>query len=412
MENTQINKTLNLMSKMFLLVLISILVGFLLMIIVYSIPVDKIFNHVKDSIDVYDDHFISQWAGWKRYTHLSNTTDTTIINQCICRPYDSVILNALLNPRFSFGSNSSSDLINAVNDISGYSIENFPRYWHGYMIFFIPILFVSDIGSIRIFIMIVQFFMTAALIYELGKINKLYIYIFSAVALFINPITAVLSFHNTTIYLLSLLFMIIITHYNEALSKNDLYVLLFTLNGVLVAYFDFFTYPLVAWGLPLTLYIMLNKKDFKNQLIDVVILSLSWIFGYAFMWVGKWILASLLTNINVIADGINQSLYRISGDSFGYLETLEKLFESVNDIPMVFLCIISFSTVFVFSIKSNSLRNIDLKNYLPYLLIGLGPFVWYFVIRNHSYIHPWFEYRELAVTMFALLVAVPNLKNN
>ena len=417
MKNDYLKKIADIALKMFLLVLISIIIGFILLLVVYSIPIDKILAHVKDSIDVYDEHLITQWAGWTRYTHLSNTTDSTIINEAICRAYDSTIKNALLNPRFAYPdfsefNSSVGSLVSYVNEIKGFSIEIFPRYWHGYLIFFIPVLFVSTIGSLRVILMMMFFLLSAVLIYELGKINKVYIYIYSVVALFINPITATLSFHNTTIYLLSLVYLLVIAKYNDELSKNNRYILLFVSNAILVAYFDFFTYPLVSWGLPLCLKIILSKKNYRENLVDVVILSLSWIFGYVFMWAGKWVLASILTDVNVVADGFNQSIYRISGDNYSYLDTLTNIFESCNDLPMILLFIFAIIIVLLITYKENNKPKLNFsstKDILPYLLIGLGPFVWYFVIRNHSYIHPWFEYRELAVTLFALLVSLYKL---
>jgi uncharacterized membrane protein len=41
---------------------------------------------------------------------------------------------------------------------------------------------------------------------------------------------------------------------------------------------------------------------------------------------------------------------------------------------------------------------------LPVLLVGLYPFVWYFVIRNHSIVHVWFTHRTLSITIFSLAV--------
>ena len=41
-------------------------------------------------------------------------------------------------------------------------------------------------------------------------------------------------------------------------------------------------------------------------------------------------------------------------------------------------------------------------NNIPYLLIFLIPFVWYCVLANHSYIHVFFTYRDLAVAVCSL----------
>jgi hypothetical protein len=41
--------------------------------------------------------------------------------------------------------------------------------------------------------------------------------------------------------------------------------------------------------------------------------------------------------------------------------------------------------------------------YLIFVVIALYPFVWYFVLKNHSYIHNFFTYRNLSITVLSLL---------
>ena len=35
-------------------------------------------------------------------------------------------------------------------------------------------------------------------------------------------------------------------------------------------------------------------------------------------------------------------------------------------------------------------------------IVACYPFLWYAVLTNHSYMHDWFTYRELAITVFAV----------
>ncbi|MCM1540738.1 MAG: hypothetical protein NC121_05695 [Blautia sp.] len=41
---------------------------------------------------------------------------------------------------------------------------------------------------------------------------------------------------------------------------------------------------------------------------------------------------------------------------------------------------------------------------LFYLMIMLYPFLWYFMAANHSYLHSWFAYREMAISVYAFAV--------
>ncbi len=69
------------------------------------------------------------------------------------------------------------------------------------------------------------------------------------------------------------------------------------------------------------------------------------------------------------------------------------------------LFILIFLGIGIYIWKNNcsfSLSREQLSMVIPVLVIGILPFVYYFVVRNHTAIHPWLEYRELAVTVFSV----------
>lgn len=404
-------KIKNLLLKTLAIILLSVFVGFLLMVMVYSIPTPRIVSNVQNSIDTYDSQLVTQWAGWTRYSHLSNTSDLFMISESICRPYNSPIQNALLNPNFS-GADNLIESIKLFIFEGNETFENYSRYWHGNLVYIIPMLLITNAGGIRTIFMIVEFFLAIMLSLELGKISKIYSYIFCFVILFLNPITCALSYQNADIYIIAMVMSIITLKYNFWLKENNRYFYLFLLNGILVSYFDFLTYPMVAWGFPILLITLINKSSTKQKFVDIVVSAISWSVGYVGMWGGKWILASIFTNENVILDALNNVLLRTGGNNYSYLETLLINVESVVDVPMLFLYAVSFALVVYSSISEKKTFSLNKKTFiaiLPYILIGLAPFVWYCVVRNHSYVHPWFEYRELAVTYFSLLIILSKL---
>ena len=46
--------------------------------------------------------------------------------------------------------------------------------------------------------------------------------------------------------------------------------------------------------------------------------------------------------------------------------------------------------------------SVSLNRLIPVLFVGTYPFLWYFVIRNHSIVHVWFTHRALAVAVLAI----------
>ena len=49
-------------------------------------------------------------------------------------------------------------------------------------------------------------------------------------------------------------------------------------------------------------------------------------------------------------------------------------------------------------------KRLNCKKALAYLLVGVMPLVWYLLLSNHSYIHWWFTYRLLAITITCLML--------
>ena len=48
------------------------------------------------------------------------------------------------------------------------------------------------------------------------------------------------------------------------------------------------------------------------------------------------------------------------------------------------------------------LRKLDITLLVSYFVISVFPVVWYLAMKNHSFGHHWFTYRELAISIYAL----------
>ena len=116
------------------------------------------------------------------------------------------------------------------------------------------------------------------------------------------------------------------------------------------------TYPLVSLGIPLCFLVALNREKFfalpiKSAIKKLTAYSAAWGFGYVGMWASKWILATMFTEYNVLVDAFYNALS-------------SKLSPSILQVSL--------------------------------------PFIWYFVVIKHSYIHDFLVYRELAIAIFDL----------
>ena len=377
----------------------------------YTFPTAQIKKNIKKSASMYDGgiYSFSNWTNGKIYTLISNYTDTIMLNTAVFRPTESAVMNALITAHAKYPeADNSENMLRIANDEDGCTIQEYPRYWHGYLLYMIPALHIMDVGDLKVIGMILQFFLTIMLVYLLGKKSTLLMLLYGIVAAFINPVTTVLTFQEADIYCIMMVSMIIILLYNEKL-KRGWYVTFFIINGICVAYFDFLTYPLVAFGVPLILVLLLNESVSINDVIKkITMYSLFWGIGYVGMWGGKWIAASVFTGRNVFADAFGAIKFRTHGqynNMVTYGSTLETIWDSINDIPMLVLLLITITICIFYLIKNRfrvSIDRIGIINSIGFLIISLFPFVWFFVVMNHSVIHPHLSYRELSITIWAL----------
>ena len=463
--------------RIFVVTVASVIAGALLMLAAYSLPTERIFNNVSDSRHMFGGNILYNWAEWGGTDEpglgwLDVYTDSLMLNTAVFRPYGSVLENALKNPHLEIEDIYMPDNLLKVLAGDNYlpeSIYNYSRYWHGYLVFLLPGLEILGYGQLKILLFTMEMLLFAAVILELSRYARSLSFAFVLSALIMSPVSMGLSFNLAPVYVVTLVNMLIILRHYHTMTASRRYVL-WALNGIAVAYFDLYTYPVVALSFPLiAMCIVLEWPSLRLRLVHMAECIFSWLFGYVGMWAGKWIICELLTDDNTIQDGISRVLYRagtqtdfgeVGDTSFGAV--LKVVFDIACDRSMLIaillmLCVmtagiirlyrkranqtimiasgdVSVSTsgdtsgdasvsasghisdgasgaapvdasgpadgwkVFFSTIKSN------LRPNSIYLLIAAMPFIYYLLVRNHTAVHPPMEYREIAITFFALSV--------
>ena len=78
--------------------------------------------------------------------------------------------------------------------------------------------------------------------------------------------------------------------------------------GGLTAFFDLLTAPLVTYGIPMIVLILLrskmNKYTLKQDIFQYIKLSIMWIASYSLTYLAKWVIASIILNENIITENI------------------------------------------------------------------------------------------------------------
>lgn len=178
----------------------------------------------------------------------------------------------------------------------------------------------------------------------------------------------------------------------------------FIVIGALTSYLDLLTYPIVTLGVPLTLWLSLNtKSQVLHNVKNLFLFSLLWVIGYGGMWTGKWIIGSVITRENIIQNALQSIHFRTSSIVYGREVSFRNVIESVMNISWKYVSCAWIIIIVLLIYKKITVKKWEFKHYIEYVVIGLLPFVWYFILKNHSYIHCWFTYREMTITIFALM---------
>ena len=146
----------------------------------------------------------------------------------------------------------------------------------------------------------------------------------------------------------------------------------------------------------------------------MILNSAAWGWGYAGMWAGKWIMADLLTGSNTVRTALNTVIYRMTGETQSitdvegtYTFALSHIFNKSVDRAVWILGILAIFLLCI-CVFGKKVRYASFKDYAAAIaaiaIVGVVPFVWFFVVRNHTIIHPHLEYRQLAVSLWAVLV--------
>lgn len=394
--------------KTLLILIFSVIIGVGLLILVYSIPDKYAKKHVADSVSTvktegrYPNMF--PWA-WSK---LDSFTDSLMMLTASYDGKEPVLEKALLAYRYEKDDMEPNDVLVAYfqND-ENVSSTTYARYWHGYLVILKPLLSIMGYDLIRILNLLIQTAISILLVYLMYKkrLNS-YIIPYILALLSIMPPAIAWSLQYSAIFYIFSLGSVILVLKNEKWKGTRYHVYLFLILGILTSYTDLLTYPIVTFGIPAVFYLCMNEeRRIRDNIYNIITLLFYWGVGYIGMWAGKWIVASLLTEQNVIHDALYSLTIRSSlKDSYGAgFSLFEVLFRNIGIYMLnpISIAMIIFVIVFGIKIHKEQTGKKFLKYLKEFLLLLVLPFIWYLVVSNHSYIHCWFTYRDIVIFTFA-----------
>ncbi len=298
---------------------------------------------------------------------------------------------------------SENVLISAMNP--GYA-----RYWHGYLAVLRPLLLVFDYFEIRF----LGYSISALLLFLLfGLLLKHegwgVAMVFAASTILVRFLVVPVSLQFSSCFYIMMLFCIwLLMKRDKILSAKLQLAVPFTIAGSIVNFMDFLTAPIITLGVPLTICILIRmrneKNSWKSNAAEVLKNSCFWVLGYGLTWVLKWLCATIFLKTNVFADAFQAIFFRVEGNQEYPVNRImaigKNLFflmgtEGIKILfPILLITLVGF-LVMVWKLRKKAVE------LLPLIVTACMPYVWYFVLANHSYIHGFFTYRAQMVTLFS-----------
>lgn len=295
-------------------------------------------------------------------------------------------------------------------------MQDYARYWHGYLLILKPLLYLMDYWELRILNSLLQTALAviiAIVIWEEKK-QKRYVLAFLTSYALLMPMAVGQSLQYSSVFYLSFLGILYAVRHKSALAEKSRYVYFFLILGMLTSFFDLLTYPLAVWGLPLIWWFVAlgDRLDGKQRVKKIAASAGAWVFGYGFFWVLKWILATLILGRNVIADAIESIFYRV-GEVDEYAKALLQAYHRWEVLYTNWRVYENgvFSAILIAWVVWGIYHHLRGRwegrpGNGACLLISLSSLVWYLVLSNHTTIHHIFTYRIYNVAILAVIIFI------
>ena len=414
MNNRQKGKTA-IIAKYLLVFLCVSLLGLMLNVAAFLLPDNRIHEHVMGAAETFrqEGTFPRLIQGYDGSIP-DNNTDAWMLLLADYHGNENP-LNKALMAYYSVYTNEHTNFygIDSIvcadkNDVV--EARTYTRYWHGWIFPLRFALIFFTYSDIRMLLQVIQMLLTMLAIIGLYK-NKLYSSLipFGVALLFLMPSTISQSIDYSCVYLIMLAAIAYLCWVSDTIEKIG-YDVFFLILGMLTSYNDFLTAPLITLGLPLIVLLDLrrSKTTLNAQITMVMKCTILWGVGYFGMWAMKWLFAFLLADYS-IADAVDRARFRTS-NSFNeqvitYIDALVQNLRVIKKRPYVLLIVFGMINAILpwKTEKKISKHSCKILLGVPYLIIGLYPFIWWYALRNHSYLHWHFTYRNISVFVFAFL---------
>lgn len=393
------------------------IMGTMLLLLVFCLPSKPIEDNVFKSGYIFEENGQYPAANLKYESTMDYFTDALILLESSNNSSESLVNRAIMiYSSIIDGSQPVETIIanaNNSHDTPRQEVE-YSRYWHGFLVYVRPLLELLNYRSIRLLGYAAQLVLLFVIAYKLVRIRRpllAFAFLCSYASLSIKALGYCLQYWPSSFIALFASILVIYMNEHSKLSPRNT-VLVFTVVGATINYFDFLTFPIVSLGIPLCLLVALRfHSDSFCGLACCLASIFSWAYGYGLMWILKWLLGTLLTGNNLFQKALAAAEYRSGlapGSSYSFASTISVNFDKYINNPTVTIATAVLVVTFIIFCAVWSIGiDIDRKKLFrasAFVVIMLLVPAWYRAFLQHSYVHSFIVNRDFVIVTFSLLM--------
>ena len=391
---------------------LTIAVSMLLLVLSAFLPQARIEDNVAfSSIQLSKEGCYPRIADWTSAAVLDNYTDASMLMATNVLTEEDLSY-VLRNPMFAWGNKNPVECLkeymdNPESEPSFY----YTRYWMGFRWILRLAMCYLDYWQVRRYLALLLLGMYTGLICLIGKhVDHKNAMAFAISIVFVRPQVICNSLQFSTCFLIAFGAMYLIPW----LSKKEEYDGLFFMEvGMLTMFYDFYTTPLITFGLPMIfLYLIRLYNDRKMSIKALFGDAAAWICGYFFTWFTKLVLLSLFTSHNGLADGFGSLFgwlgvegYKHAGGSYSPLIAFREigytLFCELEGLHIFYVLFAVFCMVMLWALLTRKLVLKRIFRNWPLIIVATLAPIWFVVTAEPIAKHFWFQYRIIAVSYWA-----------
>lgn len=408
-----------------IILLCSVIVGTLLLVVTFCLPVESARAHVEESlynmIEIRNDE--NGDSSRKEIVELKeNFTDALMVQNALEKVEGkSPLEHAMYVYHYDLQDETQTtwlteeSLVTFLREGSdGLYLREYSKYWHGYLVILKPLLMCMSWEHVEIFLVVLQILLMLVVVGLAFYKRRPYLGLGLVCAfLFMKPIRIWISLAMCVSWNITLIAVLVELLFYEKIEEKNWRDELFLLIGIATAYNDFLTYPIVTLGVPLCTYLVLNMDKTMHwwkRIKQTFWMCACWAVGYIGMWGMKWVVAELTCQTGTLRNAVWSVISRTEPlDGYGSIFTgtkrtlhavLRQYDSTLYLIAFIILAAAALISVVWCLVKA---RDKDWGMTIACLAVAaLFPFAWLFLTQNHTAIHCIFTFRIMGVTIMAL----------